>query len=370
MNAPGCGGVHGTPYRPATPTETGPLALIGPALGRRRRPSRSSVITHSGCPLASSCGCVPRDGPRTNIGRRGSPPAAAPRVPRTAGRPDRGRDRTRSGTPPPANPRRPASRPARSASQRAETRKTEGPACSMCRRGHAEVGQAHPLEGSRPGSPPPGPPPTARTWRGGGSGGRAPRNARARSSASTGARPACRRPSCECPRRRSRPTISAMPRPVRLKSSTKSSSVAGRGVVDQRHQVGDVQADGRGAARDPRQRRFQVKGVEADQRPAEVEVVRRRPTDPRCTTGLRNSSPRLAQPPPGGPAAAARARRTGRARPWPGCRPRARSFAAMPAAMPQSRSVEMVTSTVAVKTKSCSLPMWAMCFQTFGAQSL
>ena len=42
----------------------------------------------------------------------------------------------------------------------------------------------------------------------------------------------------------------------------------------------------------------------------------------------------------------------------------------MPAAMPQSRSVVTVTSTVVVNTNSCSLPMCATCFQTFGAQSL
>ena len=46
------------------------------------------------------------------------------------------------------------------------------------------------------------------------------------------------------------------------------------------------------------------------------------------------------------------------------------SLATMPAAMPQSRSVETVTNTVAVNTKSCSPPMRATCRQTFGAQSL
>src|SRR5208337_4026965 len=48
---------------------------------------------------------------------------------------------------------------------------------------------------------------------------------------------------------------------------------SGRGVVDQGHQVGDVQADGGDPRRNPIEFPFEVKGVEANQRTTEVEVV-------------------------------------------------------------------------------------------------
>ena len=74
-----------------------------------------------------------------------------------------------------------------------------------------------------------------------------------------------------------------------------------RGVVDQGHQVGDVQADGRDAGGDPRQLVFEVKSVEADQGTAEDEVIRvanRAPLHDRIAEELA----RLHQPSPGGQA--------------------------------------------------------------------
>ncbi len=174
---------------------------------------------------------------------------------------------------------------------------------------------------------------------------------------------------CECPFSRSRPTILAIPRPVRREVLDEIEQGGGRGVVDQRHQVGDVQADGGDPRRNPIELPFEVQGVEANQRTAEVEVVGIAHRSPLCTTGLRNSSPlwtshRRAARPKG----SCSSERPRTIVPWMAAS--STSFVTMPAAMPQSRSVVTVTRTVAVNTKSCSLPMCAMCFQTRGAHSL
>ena len=46
------------------------------------------------------------------------------------------------------------------------------------------------------------------------------------------------------------------------------------------------------------------------------------------------------------------------------------SLARIPVAMPHSKSVARVAITVMQKIASCSRPIWATCFQTFGSQSL
>ena len=150
-------------------------------------------------------------------------------------------------------------------------------------------------------------------------------------------------------RSRSRPTIVAMPRPVRLKLSTNSRSVVAVRVVDERHQVGDVQVTAvapLGIGISSLSRCSELKQTIG--RPKYMWYVS--PTVTLLTTGSRNSSPvspsqRLTTRPTG-------SRPSGWPRSTRATITTSRiSLAAMPAAMPQSRSVETVTSTVVVKTK-------------------
>ena len=139
------------------------------------------------------------------------------------------------------------------------------------------------------------------------------------------------------------------------------------GVVDERNALAEVQDDIGDAGGNLPQLSVQVKGVEADQWAIEANQVAIADALT-IGDGVAEEIDQVFDHQP----AAGDDVDTVRGRPLPGralnreARLR-QSLSIMPMAMPHSRSVARVATTVTVKSASCSRPMWATCRQRTGS---